>query len=220
MIHRLRATLALASATTLLSCGEISAPLRTEIYEWRLVQGGDTLSYHWPREELPVRGWVQDTFNFAAHTQAAIDTWKRAFLYREFDGEIVSDSANADVIVRAGFPDGDGIRQKLTLRSRITECEALTELDLDFVFQRLELPVHVFVAPRFSPTLPETQRCFGIVMIHEIGHALGIFRHSPSDGDIMYFAPIVDSLSERDRQTAEVLYHARVTVTTTRGDAP
>ena len=220
MIHRLRGALALAAATTLLSCGDISAPLRSEIYEWRLTQGGDTLSFHWPREALPIRIWVQDTNNYAAHTQAAIETWKGAFLYREFDGEIVEDSATADVIVRAGFPDGDGLLQKLTLRSQITECEALTELDVEFAFQRLRLPVHVFVSPRFSPALPETQRCFGIVMIHEIGHALGIFRHSPSDGDIMYFAPIVETLSERDRQTAEVLYHAPVTVTTTRGDAP
>jgi len=215
MTRRLRPAAALLCAATLLSCGDIGAPLRTETYEWRLMDAGTSVSFHWDREELPVRFWAQDIYDLESHTLAAIETWKGAFLYREFDGVMVEDSADADVIVRAGFPDGGGI-----LQTRITECEALTELDLDFDAQHLTLPIHVFVAPRFDPDLPETKACFGVAMIHEVGHAIGIFRHSPDPGDIMYFSPEVTGTSERDRQTAEVLYHSPVNVTTDRGGTP
>jgi hypothetical protein len=215
MIRHLRAAAAPAAAAALLACGDIGAPLRTEIYEWRLMDAGNSASFHWERGELPVRFWAQDIYDLETHTRAAIETWKAAFLYREFDGIMVEDSADADVIVRAGFPDGGGI-----LQARITECEALTELDLDMEAHTLTLPIHVFVSPRFDPDLPETKACFGVAMIHEVGHSIGIFRHSPDPGDIMYFSPEVTGTSERDRQTAEVLYHSEVNVTTGRGGTP
>jgi len=215
MIRHLRAAAAPAAAAALLACGDIGAPLRTEIYEWRLMDAGNSASFHWTRGELPVRFWAQDIYDLETHTRAAIETWKSAFLYREFDGIMVEDSADADVIVRAGFPDGGGI-----LQARITECEALTELDLDMEAHTLTLPIHVFVSPRFDPDLPETKACFGVAMIHEVGHSIGIFRHSPDPGDIMYFSPEVTGTSERDRQTAEVLYHSDVNVTTERGGTP
>ena len=197
-------------------CGDIGAPLRTEIYEWRLTSGPDTLSFHWPRASLPVRFFVEDTLDLATHTEVAIAAWKDAFLYREFDGTLVTDSAQADVIVRAGFPPpGGGI-----LVGRAPECEALTDLELEFDSRTLHLPVHIYIVPRFNPSLPATQACFSLVMTHEVGHAIGIFRHSLDPADIMFFNPTVSVPSERDRQTAEVVYHAPVTVTTTRAPQP
>ena len=156
MIRPLRAATALATAATLLSCGDIGAPLRTEFYEWRLMDAGSTASFHWNREQLPVRFWAQDIYDLGSHTQAAIDTWKAAFLYREFDGVMVADSADADVIVRAGFPDGGGI-----LQTRITECEALTELDLDIEAHTLTLPIHVSRKPLNSSSQSSASRRTG-----------------------------------------------------------
>ena len=201
-----------ATAIVALACGDIGAPSRADHYEWRFTNGPDTISFHWPRASQPVRFWVADTFNLATHTQTAIDNWKAALLYREFDGEIVADSNNADVIVTAGFPPGGGG----ILVGRAPECEALTDINLDLETKVLELPMHVYVMRRFDPELPETQRCFELVMTHEVGHAMGIFRHSPDPDDIMYFAPTVQEPSLRDRQTAEILHQSRVTVTTTR----
>jgi tetratricopeptide (TPR) repeat protein len=42
--------------------------------------------------------------------------------------------------------------------------------------------------------------------LHEIGHAVGIWGHSPDPGDIMYSRPIAANLSERDIQTLRKLY--------------
>jgi hypothetical protein len=159
-----------------------------------------------------MRIWVQDIYDLPAHTQAAIDGWKAGFLYREWDAELVSDSATADVIVLSDFPLAPTI-----LLARVTECEGYTDLALDTETRVLTLPIRIYVVPRFDPDLPATRACFGIVMYHEIGHALGIFRHSPDPDDIMYFNPTTATPTQRDFQTAEVLYHARTTVTTTRG---
>lgn len=46
--------------------------------------------------------------------------------------------------------------------------------------------------------------------LHELGHALGIWGHSPDPGDIMYARPIVSGLSERDKRTILRLYGTSV----------
>ena len=213
-MNRRIAALALGPfAAALLSCGEIGAPTRADIYEWRIIETPDTFAFHWPRESLPIRIWVQDIYDLPQHTQAAIEGWKEGFLYREWDAELVSDSATADVIVLSDFPLGPTI-----LLASVTECEGYTDLALDTDTGVLTLPIRIYVVPRFDPDLPATRACFGIVMYHEIGHALGIFRHSPNPADIMYFNPTAATPTQRDFQTAEVLYHARTTVTATHAD--
>jgi predicted Zn-dependent protease len=47
---------------------------------------------------------------------------------------------------------------------------------------------------------------------HEIGHALGIFTHSPDPEDLMYADPVVSTISRRDRSTAELAYHTPPTL--------
>jgi predicted Zn-dependent protease len=55
--------------------------------------------------------------------------------------------------------------------------------------------------------LVDLSECFDITATHEIGHSLGIFRHTSDLISMMYSDPEVAELSERDRQTAEVLSH-------------
>jgi predicted Zn-dependent protease len=55
--------------------------------------------------------------------------------------------------------------------------------------------------------LVDLSECFDITATHEIGHSLGIFGHTGDPMDMMYADPEVTVLSERDRQTAEVLSH-------------
>ena len=204
--------LATAAALASLACGDIGAPVRGDLYEWRLEApsvpgpGVDTLSFHWGREELPVRVWVEDAFGLPTHMARAIEVWESVFLYGEFDATLVSDSATADVIVRGGTPDGK--LRRVRLHSALApECAGVTDLDIDVAARELRLPVRVFVDPRSLPDDPGIEPCLALTSIHELGHALGIFNHSEDPEDIMYVDPEVDLPSDRDKRTAEAAYH-------------
>ena len=206
---RLAAGAALARA----ACGDIGAPVRGDVYEWRLEAptvpgpGLDTLSFHWGREDLPVRIWVEDASGLPGHVARAIEVWESAFLYGEFAGTVVGDSTTADVIVRGATPEGELRRLRLH-RAVAPECAGVTDLDIDVATLELRLPIRVFVDPSPLPDDPGIEPCLALTSIHELGHALGIFAHSDDPEDIMYPDPQVDLPSDRDRRTAEAAYHS------------
>jgi predicted Zn-dependent protease len=204
-----------AAALALLcaGCSDIGSPSRADIYEWRSAQGGDTLSFHWPQSFLPVRIWAEDQHGLPAYADSSIAAWKPAFLYHEWDAVRVADSSEADVIVRYGPPPaGDDILlERFALDGRAPECQATTLPHVDDA-REVHLPMHVYITARFAPDLPATQACLALTLTHEIGHTLGIFAHSSHPEDIMYGDPMVPKPSERDRNTAEVLYHTPANV--------
>jgi len=204
--------LAAAAALVAFACSDIGAPVRSDLYEWRIEApavpgpGVDTLSFHWSRNEQPVRVWVEDAFGLPDHMARAIDVWESAFLYGEFDATVVSDSGTADVIVRGGTPENK--LQRLRLHSALRpECAGETQLDIDVATHELRLPIRVFVDPRSLPDDPGIEPCLALTSIHELGHAIGIFAHSEDPEDIMYTDPEVDLPSNRDITTAEAAYH-------------
>jgi predicted Zn-dependent protease len=205
-----RFTVVLAGLTAL-GCGEIAAPVRGDLYEWRLVApsipgpGVDTLSFHWDRSDLPVKIWAQDVNNMPALVERAIQIWEAAFLYREFQATLVTDSTDADVIVLGGVPLS-GL-PSLRLRASAPGCAGVTDLDIDVESSQLRLPIRVSVEPTTVPDDPAIEPCLALTTIHELGHALGIFAHSPDPDDIMFSNPQVELPSTRDRQTAEAAYH-------------
>jgi hypothetical protein len=205
------------AAATALACGDIAAPVRGDLYEWRLETpsipgpGLDTLSFHWGRSDLPVRVWVEDTDGLPAHIARALDIWETVFLYREFEGTLVSDSAAADVIVLRGSA-GPKLRMKRLHSSLAPECAGATDLDIDVATFELRLPIRVFIDPRSLPDDPAIESCLALTSIHEIGHAIGIFAHSPDPEDIMFAEPEVELPSARDRRTAEAVYHTPPTL--------
>lgn len=209
-----RAVRWLAAAAALGACGDIGAPVRGDLYEWRLETpsvpgpGTDTLSFHWSGAALPVRVWVEDAVGLPAHMARAIEVWESVFLYGEFAATLVGDSAGADVIVRGGTPDGK--LRGLRLHSALApECAGATDLDIDVTARELRLPIRVFVDPRSLPDDPGIEPCLALTSIHELGHALGIFNHSEDPDDIMYLDPEVDLPSDRDKRTAEAVYHTQ-----------
>lgn len=210
-----QALLWLAAGSVVSSCADIAAPSRGNAYEWRRLlsspSGVDTLSFHWPRSDLPVRFWAQDTLNLPAHVQSAVAKWASAFLYGEFSGVLVPDSATADVIVRAGIAPKGGF-SVTRLQGRAPECQGATDIELSSDGQQVLRPVRVYLDPRFLPGSPGVDECMALTATHEVGHALGIFNHSPDTGDIMYADPVVTDLSPRDRSTAELAYHTAPTL--------
>jgi predicted Zn-dependent protease len=202
MIPRRSIALAALLAATL-SCSEAAAPDRGLVYEWRLfVQGDsvgqtDTLSFHWPKEMLPVRIWVEDSLDMPTHITDAIASWKDAYLYGEYDAVLVQDSSSADVIVRVLTPpDGGGTS---------AGCVGETAIDTAATRHQLLLPVHMYLAPRYQNV--DLSECFEVTALHELGHSIGLFQHSPNPADIMYYQPDVQVLSSRDVNTVQTLAH-------------
>jgi predicted Zn-dependent protease len=194
-----------------LSCADIASPSRADVYEWRRIvptgpMTADTLSFHWPRSRLPVRIWTENTLNLPAHVQNGIDRWKSAFLYGEFDAVSVADSNLADVVVTTGTPVKGGF-SITRLASIAPECEGGTDFELPVGTTELQAPIRVFVNPRFDPAAPGVEECLALTTTHELGHAIGIFAHSPDATDIMFADPVAPGLSPRDRATAERAYH-------------
>jgi hypothetical protein len=201
-----------------LSCADIASPSRSDVYEWRRITATgpgttDTLSFHWPRSRLPVRIWTQDSLELPAHVRNGVDQWKAAFLYGEFDAVSVTDSNVADVIVRVGAAVKGGFSVMRLASSLAPECEGGTDFELPAGSQEIQVPVRVFVNPRFDPASPGVDECMALTTTHELGHAIGIFAHSPDAADIMYSDPVVSELSPRDRATAERAYHIQPNLT-------
>jgi predicted Zn-dependent protease len=210
MTRRVLPWIFLALAT---SCGDSSAPLRADSYEWRLFEpatggGTDTLAFAWPNASQPLKIWAQDTLDLPAHTTSAIQTWEAQFLYGEFRGQLVTDSLDADVIVVAGQAPADGP----VLPSMARECQGATDISVDAVTFVLHPPMHIYIELRFAEGTPGVDACLGVTTAHELGHALGIFQHSPDPDDLMYSDPIVTAPSARDRNTAERAYHTPTTI--------
>jgi hypothetical protein len=200
-----------AAALAALACGDIASPERTELYEWRLflpAEGGgtDTLSFHWDRSRLPVRIWAEDVAGLPGFADRAIGVWEAAFLYREFRGEVVSDSSTADILI-FGTPAPSLTLGLQRMHSMAPECSGATDLEFSNDNTELVLPIRIFVNPVLPESEPATQTCLSLTTIHELGHALGIFRHSTNPGDIMLANPQVELPSERDRGTIEADYH-------------
>ncbi len=210
MIHRVPwTTIALVVAAA--ACGDIATPIRGDVYEWRLLTlssaGVDSLSFQWPQSRLPVRVWVEGAASLPENVPRAIAAWRTAFLYGEFDATVVSDSSSADVIVRASPAPGVQFARTRLRSALATECAGATDLDISDDHTQLRLPVRVYVDPRPDPAAPGLAACLALTTTHEFGHALGIWRHSGAPTDIMFADPMVAAPSERDLQTAEVIYH-------------
>jgi predicted Zn-dependent protease len=195
------------------ACGDIATPIRDDFYEWRLIvpavsgTGNDSLSFHWPQDRLPVRIWVEDAASLPVNVPAAIAAWRQAFLYKEFDATIVGDSATADVIVRAGAAPGIQFSRTRLHSALALACAGATDLDISDDHAELRLPVRVFIDPRSEPNAPDLPACLALTTTHELGHALGIWEHSPAPTDLMFADPMVAAPSERDLATAEEIYH-------------
>jgi hypothetical protein len=73
-------------------------------------------------------------------------------------------------------------------------------------------PGTILVATKWSPRVGAPLDAVRLVVIHEVGHTLGLWGHSPEPGDIMFQTigdpseRVATGISARDKETLRLLY--------------
>jgi len=201
----MNARIALAIAVLTAGCSDIIPPSRTPRY--LADNAGDT--FHWPADRLPVRYFVDARGALPRLVRNGLSIWQDQFLYGEFRGVVVADSTAADVIVR--WQDSVPADVPPDTAGALGSCDGLTTYLVDST-KTMTDPEHVLLRVRLGYTLPQIAECFRRVVPHELGHSLGILSHSPATTDLMYGTPAIETPTERDRNTAQVLYHTPATI--------
>ena len=196
---------ALAIAVLTAGCSDIIPPSRTPRY--LADAAGDT--FHWPADRIPVRYFVDPRGALPRLVHNGLSAWQDQFLYGEYRAVVVADSTAADVIVR--WQDSVPADVPPDTAGALGACDGVTTYVLDST-KTMTGPEHVSLRVRLGYALPQIAECFRRAVTHELGHSLGILSHSPATTDLMYGTPAIERPTERDRNTAQVLYHTLPTI--------
>ena len=172
---------------------------------------GDTsVVFHWPGSYMPVRVYAEPTGDLPANVQTAMQVWVGAFRCRELSLTTAADSTHADIIVRnpTSLPTPSPRAAYRMHADSVGACQGVTQFSVDSAGAALEGPMRSFVAPFPGRDSAAVAACYHFVTAHELGHALGLLSHSPDTNDIMYSTPRRLALSQSDRYTIQLLYHA------------
>lgn len=195
--------------TVLAACSDPTIPVRSAAYAFDDVLTGDV--FHWPTTppQRDTKLWVDPRGALPRLAQQGLDQWEAQFLYGEFRGIIVADSLDADVLLKWGgavppdVPPDTGAPVNACTGSTLITTDSTNTLD-DYIRAEVNL------SGSFTPE--QVAACVVRVTNHELGHVLGILRHSPNPADLMYPSPGVAAPSDGDRRTVEVLYHTAPTI--------
>ena len=188
-----------------LGCGDILTPSRTPRYLSDLA--GEV--FRWPSDRLPVRYFADTRGTMPVLVRTSLQAWEDQFLYGEFTGTLVADSNAADVIIIWQDSIPPDVPRDTT--GALGACDGVTSYVIDSTGTMTE-PIRVQLRVRLGFTEPQVAACMERVAAHELGHTLGILTHSPATTDLMYGTPATKTPTNRDRNTAQVLYHTTSTI--------
>jgi hypothetical protein len=204
-----RRLVALSLLGLVAACTDPFVPRRTPTYGFA-DQFGDV--FHWLPDRLPVRYYADSRGNMAALVTDGVRSWERQFLYSEYRGVLVGDSTAADVIVV--WADSVPPTADPDPGPPVVSCGGVTQGILDSTGQAFAEPfrIEISILTGTSFSAAQVQACVSRVVIHELGHSLGVLQEAPDTLAIMYATPRVRQPAAIDRRTVQVLYHTVATL--------
>jgi len=204
-----RRLVALSLLGLVAACTDPFVPRRTPTYGFA-DQFGDV--FHWLPDRLPVRYYADARGNLAALVTDGVGAWERQFLYGEYRGVLVDDSTAADVIVV--WADSVPPTADPDPGPPVVACGGVTQGILDSTGQAFAEPFRTKISILTGTvfTAAQVQACVSRVVIHELGHSLGVLREAPDTLAIMSATPRVRQPAAIDRRTVQVLYHTEATL--------
>jgi predicted Zn-dependent protease len=160
----------------------------------------------WPSHSNPIQVYVEPNTPDQMYTipivQQALESWERATGGRlRFRQVAAPNGANIAIYLKHG-PLSDPNSHIGRAEYQMPE-EQLYKHQLSFVRVSLNTGEDT---PLQKVTTESRRDQFYRMTLHELGHAVGIWGHSPDPGDIMFAHPIASQLSLRDVQTVRKLY--------------
>lgn len=180
-------------------------------YEFRTFATGPggtsvPLVFRWPSGALPVRIWVAADDPRRPALIRAIDTWEDALRSNQFRATLVTSPGAADIVLGAQPAGGRGSASRIRLEGVADGCFGFTDFSVDLEAGTLTLPFRIEVTASPGVAAATLLSCYDATVLHELGHALGIFAHSPNANDVMHTDPTRATLSGPDEATVAVLY--------------
>lgn len=187
-----------------------------DVYEYRLAVDPPA-ALRWP-VGATVRVHVVDGGGDTAVLRGAVaggaDAWNTHALLDEYRLELTASAVDANVLVAWGaatLPVETSACPPQPGRAQTTFCLEGQRL---FTYpsstgQSSGVKMLVTIGTVLANATPAELQA---VVAHELGHVLGIARHSNTATDLMYTDPARTTLSQRDVATVRALYRARVDI--------
>ena len=207
MVVRHRSLAVIAASVVITACDAPTVPVETFAYDPRLPGG---LIYHWPIGAtisvfVDPAGAPPDA-DLRAAVLDAFAAWEGVVYYRDFQFRLVDDPADAQVIFHhrdAPFlVDVSACAYPGSGAGGITFfCPSEDGRELDVLPLLSGGPGRVKMDVRLDRTRVASAEQFRALVIHEMGHVVGIGAHSPDPNDLLYFNIGPSVPSERDART-------------------
>ena len=215
----------LCGSAAVLGCESATVPAREadDIFEFRLPVANQRLVLRWPngsRIRLFVQPGATDQLTdlLMSSVRAGAAEWEAATLFGDFSFSLVGTPEQADVVVSWStsarpveiancIPVGGAAFTTFCLTAEGDRLEPFP-LRNSMMVSYVRFLVTIREAEALNPARART------LVMHELGHVLGIAAHSPNAQDLMFADPAVrDTPNARDRATVQLLYQTGANIT-------